>query len=291
LEQQFVDSFKKTTNTGYNLNVNTKIVGKTFWIYIATDKDLLQISSISSMGGFMPEKIIKFLDIQCQYDNSAFNVNYIFLKYSAEEKAKERDLFQKSVGGTTLFQDFTKTTIEILQKTYSSVGDIISKTEDFNFFAICLANIKEGIKIVFVIHRLDMEQFLLGMLPPDEFYNRMILKTEGSKETINDKYGISLKYNDISLIDFLEEQIANNARSKVNEMEKYLPEKLKAVDKLDDLVLKTFYEVTTKYEFKDYLLVEIENDLTKEKLSTSQSKLIRDFSEPPAAYYSEDYKL
>ena len=49
---------------------------------------------------------------------------------------------------------------------------------------------------------LDMEQFLTGMLPSDEFYNRMILKTEGNKEIINDKYGLSIDYNDLSLIDF-----------------------------------------------------------------------------------------
>jgi len=203
----------------------------------------------------------------------------------------QQDMLRNPVGGTTLFQDFTNETIEILQKTYFSIGDIISQTQDLNFFAICLANIKEGIKIIFVIHRLDMEQFLLNMLPSDEFYNRMILKTEGSKETVNDKYGISIKYNDISLIDFLEEQIANNAKAEINEMEKYNPDKLKTIDKLDDTLLKSTYDVTTKYEFADYLIVEVENLITKEKLSLNKSKLTSQFKKPSPDYYLKDYNF
>ena len=291
VEKEFLEGFNKTAKFEYALHTTTRISGKTFWIYIATEKDLLQISSISGTGGVMPEKIIKFLDIKCHYKSSAFNLNYIFLKYTSEEKDIERDLFRKTLGGTTLYQDFTHTTIEILQKAYLAIGDIISKTEDMNFFAICLANIKKGIKITFVIHRLDMEQFLTNMLPSDEFYNRMILKTEGNKEILNDKYGLSIEYNDISLINFLEEQIVNNSRTKVSEMEKYNSVQLKSLDKLDELILKTTYDVITKYEFDDYMLVEVEDIITKNKLSLSKSRLLRKFSGPPPSYYSEEYNL
>jgi len=291
LEKEFLGSFNKTDKLGYPLDVTTKTVGKTFWIYIAAEKELLQISAMSGMGGFMPEKLIKFMDIKCQYENSAFNINYIFLKFSAEEKIKEQDMFQKSIGGSSLMQDFTYTTIEILQKTYFSIGSIISKTEDLNFFAICLADIKNGIKIIFVIHRLDMEQFLMNMLPSDEFYGRMILKTDGSKDLTDDKYGLSIQYNDISLTDFLEEQLANNIRAKVGEMEKYKPEELKATEKLDAIALETAYQVVTKYEFDDYSLVEVEDTISKEKTSFSKSKLRRMFGESPSEHYSEEYNF
>ncbi|MFH1622340.1 MAG: hypothetical protein ABIA97_04380 [Candidatus Omnitrophota bacterium] len=288
LEKEFLESFNKTTKVEYPLYTNTKIVGKTFWVYIGTEKEIMQISSASGMGGFMPDKLIKFMDIQCQYENSEFNINYVFLKYSDEEKSMQQDVLRKAIGGTTLFQDFTNETIEILQKTYFSIGDIIADTQNLNFFAICLANIKKGIKIIFVIHRLDIEQFLLNMLPSDEFYNRMIIKTEGSKETINDKYGISIDYSDISLTDFLEEQIVNNAKAKINEMEKYNPEQLKSLDKLDDILLESTYDVTTKYEFTDYLIVEVQNLITRENLSLSKSKLTKRFGAPSEDYYLED---
>ena len=111
IEEELINSFNKTTKLQYPLYINTKIAGKTFWVYIATQKELLTINTASSIGGVIPEKIIKFLDITCQYDDSTFNLNYIFLKYSPEEKAKELDLFRKSVGGTSLYQDFTDTTI------------------------------------------------------------------------------------------------------------------------------------------------------------------------------------
>jgi hypothetical protein len=183
------------------------------------------------------------------------------------------------VGGSSLYQDFTKNTLEILQKTYFAIGDIIAKTEDLNFFSICLADIKNGIKITFIIHRLDMEQFLNNMLPPDEFYNRMILKTDGSKELVNDKYGISVNYTDVSLTDFLEEQIVNNIRSKLSEMEKFYPKKLEAIDKLEDIILESIYTVTTKYGFDNYILVDVENIIDKEKLSLSRTKLLQRFEQ------------
>jgi len=291
IEKKFLESFNKTTKPAYPLIASTRIFGKTFWIHIATKKDLLTINSSRGIGGVMPEKNIKFIDIKCQYESSAFYMDYIFLKYDPEEKAKQRDLFKKTVGGTTLYQDFTYECIEILQKTYYAVGDIIAETEGMNFFVICAANIEKGIKITFVIHRLDMEQFLLNMLPPDEFYNRMILKTDGSKEIIGDKYGLHLEHNDISLIDFLREQIVKNATTKINEMEKYNAQVLKSIDRLDNIILKSVYDVVTKYEFDDFMFVEIENIISKEILSLSKRKLINKFNKPISPHYTQDYNF
>lgn len=293
IEEKFLTSFNKTTSLGYPIYTNTKIAGKTFWIYIATRKELLTINTKSAVGGVVSEKIIKFMDIKCRYENSSFNLDYIFLKYTPEELTEEMKSFKKSIGGRSeaLYQDFTDTTIEILQKAYFAIGDIISETEHMNFFAICLADIKKGIKITFVIHRLDMEQFLLNMLPSDEFYNRMILKTGGSKDIINDKYGLSVEYHDISLIDFLREQIINNAVSVINEMEKYESEKLKAINALDDIIANSLYEVTTKYEFDDYIMVEIQNIINKETTMFTKSKLVNKFSKPAIPSSLEESSL
>jgi hypothetical protein len=291
LEKKFLESFNKTTKLNYPVYTSTKISGKTFWIYIATQKELLTINSTPVTGGVTPDKNVKFLDITCQYENSSFNINYIFLKYSSEEKHKDRDIFQKTVGGTTLYQDFAHAAIEILQKTYYSIGDIISDTQGVNFFVICLANIKNGINITFVIHRLDMEQFLLNMLPSDEFYNRMILKADGSKDIINDKYGLHIQYNDISLTDFLREQIVSNARSKVNEMEKYRPQELRALDNLDEVILRSVYEVTTKYQFEDFSFVQLLNTITKDNLLVSKVRLNNKFNNKlPAAYLEQSLR-
>lgn len=290
IEKEFIKSFTSTANVAYPLDIQTKIAGKTFWIYIATDKDILTLSPASSSGGLTPEKFIKFMEIKCNYDAGAgFALDYIFLKYSDEEKAQEKDMFEQSAGGTLLYQDYTDTVIEILQKTYSSIGDIIDKAEDMNFFAIAVANTKKGIKITFAMHRIDIEQFLLGMLPSDEFYNRMIIKAEGSKEIINDRLGLHLQYNDISLINFLREQIVNHARAVIGELERYEPEKLKTLDTLDDILFKSVYDVSAKYEFNDYLSVAIKNIVTRETLSLDKSELVRKFSEPSPVPSPQEY--
>jgi len=291
LEKKFLESFNKTTKLNYPLYTSTRTVGKTLWIYIATEKELLTINSSPVTGGVTPDKAVKFMDINCQHENSSFNINYIFLKYRPEEKNKDRDIFQKTVGGTTLYQDFGNAAIEILQKTYFAIGDIISDSQDLNFFVICLANIKNGTKITFVIHRLDIEQFLLNMLPSDEFYNRMILKADGSKDIVKDKYGLHIEYIDISLIDFLREQIVSNARSKVNEMEKFRPEELMALDNLDDILLRSVYDVTTKYKFEDFTFIEINNSISKDQLLYSKTKLTNKFNNKIPAAYLEPYNF
>lgn len=277
IEEKFLNGFNKSARLEYPVYASTNITGKTFWIYVATEKDLWTFTGVSSVGGVIPEDIIKFSEIKCNYENSIFFVKYIFLKNPPEDK--DRDIFKKPVGGTSIVPDFTNETYEILEKTYAAIGDIISEVERIDFFAICIANIKGGTKMIFATHRLDTEQYLLGMLPSDEFNNRMIFITEGNKDIINDKYGLHMKYNDISLIDFLREQIEGLSRAKLSEMEKYEPEKLKAIEKLDDILLKSVYEVTTKYEFNDYILVDIENIITKEKLSISKSRLLNKFEQ------------
>jgi len=91
----------------------------------------------------MPDKIIKLLEIKSNYDKPAFKSDYIFLKYSEKEKNKEK---KESSSETTLVQDYTDTALEILNKTYATIGDIISLVEDMNFFTLCLADIKRGQK-------------------------------------------------------------------------------------------------------------------------------------------------
>jgi len=48
-----------------------------------------------------------------------------------------------------------------------------------------------------------MEQYLLGMLPPEEFFARTVVRAEGNKDLLDDKEGFSINYTDISLTDFL----------------------------------------------------------------------------------------
>ena len=129
------------------------------------------------------------------------------------------------------------------------------------------------------------------MLPSDEFYDRMILKADGSKDIVGDKYGLHIEYNDISLVDFLREQIVSNTRSKVTEMEKFKREELKTLDNLDEVLLKSVYEVTAKYKFQDFTFVEITDTITKNKILYSRSKLANKFGGENYELPLEDYKL
>ena len=43
VEKDFIESFTTTQGLGYPLDVSTHISGKTFWIYIATQKDIMQL--------------------------------------------------------------------------------------------------------------------------------------------------------------------------------------------------------------------------------------------------------
>ena len=293
IEQEFINSFKTSHTLDYQITPNTKIVGKTFWVYVATDQEIVSLETQKTQT--LPPKIIKFLDIECNFENSILDIGYIFLKYKPEEYSlfedkkgdkKNRDILKdRSLAGKEIYPESTDRLREIFNKTYYTIGDIIGDADNIDFFAICIADIKRGVKTTYVIHKLDLEKSLLRMLPDEEFGNRLFRRNLKDPEIKNDLYGLHINYIDISLIDFLINQIKSQAYYKVYEMQMYEAKKLTALDDLDEIILKSVYDRAVNYEFYSFYLVEIENLVTKTKSSISKSHLLKKFNENPQGGY------
>ena len=285
IEKEFITSFQANNKLNYQLDANTKIVDKTFWIYVATDKEIISLETQKSED--LPPKIVKFIDVKSDYKNSIFSIGYIFLKHKPEEYSlfqdknkKTQDILQeKSLSGKEIYPESTNTLLEIFNKIYITIGDIISDAKDINFFVIAIADIKRGVKSTYVIHKLDLEKSLLRMLPDEEFSNRIFRRNLKDPEIKNDKYGLHINYVDISLIDFLKNQIETNVYGKIYEMQKFEAKKLQELEDLQDIVLRAVYDVAINYEFYDFYLVETLDLLTKKSSSVSKSSLMKKFNE------------
>jgi len=282
IEQTLINSFLTNNKLNYQLDINTKIVGKTFWIYIATDQEIISLETQPSEE-LLP-KIIKFIDVKSTFKNSNFTIEYIFLKNKPDEYSpflKNRDILQeKSLLGKELYPETTNQFLEIFQKTYVAIGDIISDVRDINFFVIAIADIKRGIKSTLVIHKLDLEKSLLNILPYNEFSNRIFRRNVKDPEIKNDKYGLHIKYIDISLIDFLNNQIESKVFSKLYEMLKFEAKKVQELEDIQEIILKSLYEVVIlNYEFYDFYVVDVTDMISKKSFTISKSSLIKKFKE------------
>jgi len=291
IEQEFIKSFNDSHKLDYQTTPNTEIVGKTFWIYIATNQEIISAESRETQT--LPPKIVKFLEIECRYENSIFGIDYIFLKHKPQEyslyedkkeKKKNKDLLQeKSLAGKEIYPESTDKLREIFNKVYFTIGDIIGDANEIDFFVICIADIKRGVKSTYVAHKLDLEKSLLRMLPDEEFGNRLFRRNVQDPEIKNDIYGLHINYIDISLIDFITEQIETQAYYKVYEMQMYEAKKLTALEDLEEIILRSVYDRAVNYEFYGFYLVEVENLITKAKSSISKSRLIGKFEKKSPA--------
>jgi len=115
-------------------------------------------------------------------------------------------------------------------------------------------------------------------LPQDEFYNRTLVVSKGNKELINDRYGLSIEYKDVLFIDFLKEQIINNTKAILFDLEKYKPKELAAIETLDDIIIKNIYDVTKKYAFNDFSLATILNLISKQTTKMTKAEMENKFT-------------
>jgi len=87
IERDFLKSFNATFKPSYPLYTSTKTVGKTLWVYIAVEKDLLTVYPGQKVTA---EKIIKFFEMNCDYESTMFDADYIFLNIPMKKKAEKK---------------------------------------------------------------------------------------------------------------------------------------------------------------------------------------------------------
>lgn len=263
----FLKSFNETIKLDAPLYTCAKLIGKTLWIYAASEKEVLSVERAQRQGHLGK----KYLEFKGDFPEPLVRYRALYeIKELPETKYEEEPI---SVG---LTENYTDTAQEIITKVYSSISDILYTSDKaFNFFAICVADIKKGIEIGFTINKADMEKYVVGIIPAEEFHNRVIFKARGDEKIVNDKQGLHLGYKDISLTDFIIELVSLQIRQEFLG----LKDEEKTGEKLQEIILKNLHKVMKVYELDKLETIELENTLTGAKLTVSRPELLERFKE------------
>jgi hypothetical protein len=184
---------------------------------------------------------------------------------------------------------------EKLRQILMTIGRVLISCDNTpEFFALVASDIKIGLDYIIIGNILDMKKSFAGFLPWTEANRRYVIGFKIAPETIGDTEGKHLKFYDIKLGDFLAEQIAqrinvqfqHEGRNKYFKVKKsqgafrddkfifeYDIEQIAGTEQKTDIkkeILETIGYLLKSYEFKDFLVIEINDLASNDKLVLSR---------------------
>ncbi|MDD5281238.1 MAG: hypothetical protein PHC37_03725 [Candidatus Omnitrophica bacterium] len=254
LKEDLSRAVKDICKREYHLDIITNLEGRTFWVYMPLENIVTKPAK--------PEKYIeRFLveDRRNQFDERVLRVNYLIKPLPETEK--EQDMILDKSVNTKIFN-----VLQVIRRVLFSMDNKESKNSPL-FFCIVTADIVNGFELRQVFHCLDLKKISYGFISQTEYQHRIVQDTSVSAQIIGDKEGRHLVYHDITLEEFLTDQIRGRIRMKFQK-----PEVEKNVD-IDREVLKIVSLTLNTYAFKDFALVEMTNLDTKTKTILNQAAI------------------
>ena len=245
LKEDIPDAVKNICKKEYKLDIQTKLVGNTLWVYLPLEDIVTKPAK--------PEKYIErfYVEDKKNYlSDKMLQVNYLVM--ATPEKEKERDTaIDKSVNEKII------NLLRIIHRVLSSTGT--AKEAKPSFFCIITADIKNGFELKQLSYVMDLKKFSYGLISQTEYEHRVVWDQSIAKEIIGDRTGTHINYSDITLNEFIANQIQNRIRLKFQNSE---------VDKNADInkeVQKIVAYTLEIYGFNDFAILEILNQATGER--------------------------
>ena len=254
LKEDVAKAVKDICKKEYQLNIITNLTGRTFWIYMPLENIITKPAK--------PEKYIeRFLveERKNQLEQRILRVNYLIKPVEETEKQQDMSL-DKSVN-TKIFN-----VLQVVRRVLFSLDNREAQKNPL-FFCVITADIANGFELKQIFHCLDLKKISYGFISQTEFQHRIVQDTGVSAQIIVDKEGRHLVYLDITLEEFLADQIQGRIRMKFQK-----PEVEKNVD-IDREVLKVVSLTLNTYAFKDFSIVEMTNLVTGAKTILNQAAI------------------
>jgi len=243
----------------YRLDTSTKLSGSTLWVYMPLEDILSKPDK--------PEKYVeRFLleDTKNSLDEKILKVNYLVRPTTEKEKQQEMTL-DKSVN-EKIFN-----VLQVIRRVLFSMGN--SKKDIPLFFCIVTADIRNGFEIKQVFYLLDLKKLSYSFISQTEYQHRIVQNTTISPEIIGDKTGNHLNYRDITLEEFIADQIQSRIKLKFQKPE------VEAGADIDKEVLKIVTYTLNAYQFKNFALLELANLATGKKTILNQTAILANSKE------------
>jgi len=259
LKEDITQAVKNICEKEYKLDTSTKLSGSTLWIYLPLENILSKPDK--------PEKYVeRFLleDTKNSLDEKILKVNYLVRPTTEKEKLQEM-VIDKSVN-EKIFN-----VMQVIRRVFFSMGN--SKKDIPVFFCIVTADIRNGLEIKQTFYFLDLKKFAYSFISQTEYQHRIVQDTAISAEIIGDRTGSHLNYRDITLEEFIADQIQNRIKLKFQK-----PEVPASAD-IDKEISKIVTYTLNAYQFKDFTLVEMANLATGKKITLNQTAILANSKE------------
>lgn len=254
LREDICQAVKDICKKEYKLDTVTRLSGRTLWVYLPLENIISKPDK--------PEKYTeRFLleDKKNSFEEKILTVSYLIKPTDEKEKQQEMAI-DKSVN-EKIFN-----VLQVIRRVLFSMDN--SAKNSPLFFCIVTADTKNGFEIKQIFHCLDLKKLSYGFISQTEYQHRIIQDTGISMQIIDDKEGRHLDWKDITLNEFLADQIQNRIRMKFQKPEVEINADIdKEVLKIITLTLKT-------YDFKDFSIVEMVNLVSGTKTILNQTAVL-----------------
>ncbi len=257
----------------FNLHVRTHQIGHTLWVYLPIKNPIfdyeVQKEKKTNEATDKPSFIVSFSD--GKYQNNIFS-----FEYDIVDKKKSKD---DGPGFNSSYTDiYTRTQTNLLTAIYEIFLNAKTQKDEqpIQFFVITITDIKKGIETHLTFYMQDFMRAWSGDIPNDEYMKRVLSDQKGSPSMIGDETGSHLKYEDITMGDFLTKQILNRIRLKFQYSD--FPPK---DNNFDNTVIGIVADTVKYYKFEDFTNVRLNNLRSVKKYLFDKSQLVNFGEEKP----------
>ena len=251
--------FELKCRKDYNLNVITRLVGRTFWIYAPTDKALFDFAAESPAP---PDPLKKPAKYDLLYVNGSYKDSYFYFDYDVIQKIKS-DAQNEGIKneGTDYFNKLYNNLFTVVTET------LLDPKIPVSFVVMAITDIKKGIEARYTFYLEDYRMASVEGIPYDEFSKRVLQESKGSTDYIGDEIGQHLEYNDIKMPEFLTKQMVNRIRFKFGQSD-FPPQ-----EKYEEAIIGVIADTTRYYHFKDFKEVHTNDIRSKKKMIFTPKQL------------------
>lgn len=194
---------------------------------------------------------------------------------------------------------FDEKMVDKLRNILTTIGRVLISSDDTpQFFALLVSDINLGIDYTIIGNILDIKKSYAGFIPDEESNRRYVVKLLPSPEAVGDKTGFHFIPYDMTITEFLKEQIAQRIAArfqneglksyfKVERSEAEFKEgvfsfeysieeiaKPKTKIKVRNEILKIIAYCLKTYEFNDFSGISINDLRSKEKLNFTKAEIL-----------------
>jgi hypothetical protein len=237
----------------YRIKVKSRLVGQTLWVYVPLE-DILEKDK-------KPEKYPERFRIS--ENENELNSGYLILNYLIkpvpERQKKQEYKFSKAsmekIGNVS----------EVLRRVILSMDP--KARDGIKFFYLVAADIKNAFEIRELIYCRDMIKVVYKFISPGEYHHRVAYDSRQSFKIVGDKEGRHLNYKNITMGEFITQQIKHRINLKFQK-----PEAKQGAD-IDKEIAGIIIETLKIYAFRKVDSAELNNLVTQNKIILKQAEI------------------